>query len=77
MTESEWLNIFGNNLLEMMREYGYTQDTLARETGLSKSTISKYINKQQIPRASALINIANVFGCNIDDLVYYGDKIDI
>ena len=77
MTESEWLNIFGNNLLEMMREYGYTQDTLARETGLSKSTISKYINKQQMPRSSALINIANVFGCNIDDLVYYGDKIDI
>lgn len=77
MTESEWLNIFGNNLLEMMREYGYTQDTLAKETGLSKSTICKYINKQQIPRASALINIANAFGCNIDDLVYYGDKIDI
>lgn len=76
MSENEWLDIFSKNLVEMLDEHNYTQRRLADETGLQQSTISRYIHKQQIPKLSALISIADVFGCTLDELAYFGDRID-
>lgn len=75
LTEQEWLDIFGDNLLEMMCEYGINQGDLAEESGLSEATISKYLNKKQLPGIKAIVNIATVLECSIDDLVYFGDRI--
>ena len=77
MSENEWLDIFSKNLIEMMDKYKYTQKLLADETGLQQSTISRYIHKQQIPKISALISIADVLGCTLDELAYFGDRIDL
>lgn len=75
MTETQWLDIFGDNLLEIMIGAGYTQRDLADETGLSEATISKYINKQQLPGIKAIVNIAHVLDCRVDDLIDFGDRI--
>lgn len=75
MTEAEWLDIFSNNLIDMLNEQGYSQEELAYETNLSQSTISKYINKKQLPSLKAIINIAYALDCGIDELIDFGEKI--
>ena len=75
MTEAEWLNIFSDNLIYMLNEYGYSQEELAYETNLSQGTISKYINKKQMPSLKAIINIAYALDCSIDELTDFGEKI--
>lgn len=75
MREQEWINIFGDNLLGLMKEYGYTQRSLADDLGTSESTISRYINKQTAPSIFTIINMSYLFGCTIDELVDFGSKI--
>lgn len=75
MSESEWLDIFGDNLKDMMDEYGISQRELADECGLSESNISRYINKQQVPGIKALVNIAYALDCDVSDLIDFGCKI--
>lgn len=76
MTETQWLEIFGENLKEMIEGYGYAQRDLADETGLAESTISRYISKKQMPCIKALVNIAYVLDCSLDDLMDFGDRIE-
>lgn len=75
MTESEWLDIFSKNLIEMMDNVGMSQRDLAKETSLDESTISRYINKERIPTVKAIINISVALCCDIDDLIFFGDYI--
>lgn len=75
MTEVEWLDIFSVNLIDMLKEQGYSQEELAYETNLSQGTISKYINKKQMPSLKAIINIAYALECSIDELIDFGDII--
>lgn len=75
MSELEWLDIFAGNLGEMLWETGMTQKELSELTGLSEGTISKYLARQQMPGIKAIVNIAYVFGIDIDELVDFGDRI--
>lgn len=75
MSEQEWLNIFGDNLQEMLNEARMTQRDLAEDTGLSEASISNYINKQRIPTVRAIINIAYSLDCDIDELIDFGDRV--
>lgn len=75
MSEVEWLNIFADNLLHLMVDRRMSQYELADMTGLSQATISKYIRKQQMPGVKALINLAYVLNCSLDELMDYGCKV--
>lgn len=76
MSEMEWISIFGDNLIDIMDEKGYTQEQLANETGLTQSTISKYINKKQMPSIKAVVNLAYALNCTTDELIEFGDAIE-
>ena len=76
MTEVEWLEEFGDNLFSMMYEAKMTQAELAEITGLSKGTISKYLNKQQIPTVKAVLKIAYALECEVSDLIDFGETIE-
>ena len=75
MSEVEWINIFGDNLIDIMNEQGYNQEQLADATGLTQATISKYINKKQMPSIKAIINLAYALDCTTDELIEFGDRI--
>ena len=75
MSEYEWLNEFSTNLNKLMREAGYTQKELAEDTGLAESTISRYMKGTQVPKATAIVNIASVLLCDIDELIDFGEDI--
>ena len=75
MSEFEWLDIFGDNLRDMLIDANMTQRELADETGLTEATISRYIKKQRIPALRAIVNIAYALGCDTDELIDFGDTI--
>ena len=76
MTQNEWKDIFGDNLVSLLRERGMTQLQLSEETGVSTSMISDYINKRSIPGLAAAINIAYALDMTIDELVDFEEPID-
>lgn len=76
MTEHEWLDIFGENLVSLMRDWNMSQSELSQRSGVSQSSISAYINKRKMPGVKALINIADVFDISLDDFMNFGDIID-
>lgn len=76
MSETEWLDIFGKNLRDVMESTGVTQRELAERTGLSEGAISKYVHKQSMPGVKAIINIAYVLDCSMDDLIDFGSMIE-
>lgn len=76
MTEQEWMKRFASNLLLTLDEYGMTQRELSDASGISEGTISKYVNAIQMPSLIALINISYVFGCSVEELIDFGEKIE-
>ena len=45
-----------------------TQDQLASEIGVARSTIAMWESGEAMPRADKLPELARILGCSIDDL---------
>lgn len=75
MTELEWMEIFGDNLKEMLEYANMTQRDLADAAGLSESSVSDYIHKRKFPGIRAIINIGYALNCDFNDLIDFGDRI--
>lgn len=75
MSEVEFLNIFADNLRDLMKEVGVSQNELASMIGTSKSVVSRYINKQIIPSLPTFINICIALDCDLEELVPTYDYI--
>ena len=58
-----------NKIKKQMELLGMTQKDLARETGLTESAISRFINGQRQPRLYNLIKIADALEMTVDELV--------
>ena len=76
MGQQEWLNIFGDNLASILEEERMSQRELARLTGLNESTISRYINKLQLPTVRAIINISFALEWPFEDMLNYGAMLE-
>ena len=76
MTELEWLDIFGDNLADLLKYAHMTQRDLADAAGISESVISDYIHKRKMPGLRAVINISYALGCSIDDLIDFEEMIE-
>lgn len=75
MSELEFLSIFADNLRDLMAEVGVGQNELAKEIGIDKAAVSRYLNKQIIPSLPTFINICVALDCRPDDLVPLYDFI--
>lgn len=75
MSELEWLDIFGDNLRDILLDANMTQRELADETGLSEATISTYIHKQKMPGLKAIVNIGYALDVDLNELIDFGDRI--
>ena len=76
MSDVEFIDIFGDNLRSLMEERGYTRRELARESRISHVTISRYLNKERMPTAKSLVNLAFALECDLDELVPTYDYVD-
>lgn len=76
MSEKDFLDCFVENLLELMKDNQMTQKELAKFSGLSEGTISRYINKERMPTLKAAVNMSIALCCELTELVYFDDYIE-
>ena len=75
MSEIEFMDIFGDNLRDILIEQGYTQKEFARAIGVTEATVSRYINKERIPTVPIAINMMLELSVDVDDLFPMYDRI--
>lgn len=75
MSEMEWIDIFGDNLRDILIEQGYSQEDFADAIGVSRVTVNKYLNKQQMPSLKSAINMSLELGITMDELFLFDGRI--
>ena len=76
MTREDWMENFGENLLDILGEKKINQRELSEITGIATSTISDYINAKRMPSAIAVLNISYALDVDCNDLVDFGDIVE-
>ena len=67
--------MFSENLKTMRKEKGFSQEQLATRLNVVRQTISKWEKGLSVPDAELLIQLAEVLGVDVSDLL--GKKIEI
>ena len=73
--EDEWLDKFADKLATLMYSRGYSQASLSNATSISRSTISKYLNAEQMPTAKSIVNLSYALNCEANELIDFGHMI--
>ena len=60
---------FGHRLRLLMEDRGITATELAELTGVSRQTISNYLNNGALPALDTSVKLSNVLDVTIDQLV--------
>ena len=63
--------MFKDNLIELRKLNGMSQDELADRIGVSRQTVSKYETGESLPDIEKCNRIAEVFSVSMDDLINY------
>lgn len=58
-----------SNLRYLRKQAGYTQAQLAEKLDIKRSLVGAYEEGRAEPKLSTLVNIANLFGITLDDLI--------
>ena len=64
---------FGIRLKELLKEKAISQETLAKNIGVSQRAVSKWINLQAEPTESSIVNCAKFFGVTADYILGLSD----
>lgn len=75
MTELTVMRDFGRNLADILEEYRMTQKELSEDTGISESTITRYIRGECMPSLKNIINIMIALECDFEELVDIPDHV--
>lgn len=59
---------------ELRLNKGWSQEELAKKSGVGRISIIRYENNERIPQVDVASRIANALGCTIDELL--GEKKD-
>lgn len=76
MTELEFMEDFSDRIDYFLRCKGWSQKDLAEKSGLSKSTVSRYIKGERMPTVKALVNICCALDCDVDELILVNEEFD-
>ncbi len=66
-------NVFGKNLRELRRTYGYTQRYMAEFLGIAQPSYIRYENGSAEPNFDNLVRIAELFDVSADFLLGRAD----
>lgn len=69
------MDIFGDNLRDILKEQNMSRRELAQVLGVSEVTISNYINKKQMPTMEVIVNMAYELSISVDELIDFGDRV--
>ena len=71
MQKEEYDKTFGEHLKSLLEEKGMKQKFLADKTGMTESSVSRYVNGERTPRISQAYRIACVLGVDMNTLTAY------
>lgn len=60
---------FSENLQKLRKEYGYSQEQLADELGVSRQAVSKWESNSSYPEMETLIAMTELFDTTMDELI--------
>lgn len=60
---------FAENLAVLRKQAGYTQESLAEALGVSRQAVGKWESGQGLPEAATLLQLADLLGCSLDQLM--------
>ena len=63
--------MFSDNMLQLRKMAGLTQEELAEKIGVSRQSLSKWEKGESVPDLENAANIAQVLGASLDELVNY------
>lgn len=75
MTKKKWMKIFASRVNNNMNIRCINQKELSEATGISKTTISRYLQGRQLPKTDAVLNIAKALDCTVAELIYVDEMI--
>lgn len=64
-----WRRKFIAQVQNYLEKYNMTQSELADLIYVNRSVITRYLTGSKDPSIKSVINIALVFGCNVEDLI--------
>lgn len=62
-----------NNLCNLRKNQGFSQEKLAKKLGVKTNTICQYETGKRSPNIETLKKIAEVLGCSVDELIKEGE----
>jgi len=75
--ETSKMNIeIANRLVELRKEKGYSQESLAAEIGISRQSVSKWERAESSPDTDNLICLAKLYGVSLDELLNTTQSIE-
>lgn len=75
ISQYRFLKEFGKNLKAELEDTCETLEELSEDSGISVSTLSKYINGTQMPSLTAFINILCALDLEPEDLVDFNRRV--
>lgn len=69
ISEVEFIDVFADNLRDIMNEVGISQRQLAKEAHITEATLSRYLTKQRMPTMRTFMNLCYVLDCEYSDLL--------
>ena len=70
LTDEEEDAEFAKNLKKIMRRRFRNQEQLAKETGIDRISISRYVSGKRMPDGSAIRKLAKALNCSPNDFYY-------
>lgn len=71
------LEIFAQNLRDTLEAQRKSQSGLARHTGATTVSVSRWVNAQSMPRANMLDKICQYLNCTAEDLLTDHSKVAV
>lgn len=76
MTNSEYAQLIARNLKYYMAISGKTQADISRDLGISKTSLSSWVNGHRIPKVSTIDKFCSYFKIRRSDLMEEKDRAD-
>lgn len=74
--EAFCVDFFGKRLKKIRKKSGLSQETLAKELGISKSALSYYENGERVPDIIFLEKVAHYYNISLDYMLGFSDAMN-